>query len=182
MRNELLGKCCPAFVVAPVFSVASCQSQAASCKLQEESCCIFSCTSQRKCNKFLWPLESEWKTKKKNKKKRKGKKPETWKAKLWPRGSRLIRLDQGSIYRAGQLYPIAGSGRCRSHAAPKKSIECPVLHVQLELSSWNSELLAMVLLPLRFLLNQSSSTCSAALARSQRMWLQIYSSFCFQLF
>jgi len=33
-----------------------------------------------------------------------------------------------------------------------------------------------------FLLNQSSSTCSAALARSQRMWLQIYSSFCFQLF
>lgn len=118
----------------------------------------------------------------KNKKKRKGKKPETWKAKLWPRGSRLIRLDQGSIYRAGQLYPIAGSGRCRSHAAPKKSIECPVLHVQLELSSWNSELLAMVLLPLRFLLNQSSSTCSAALARSQRMWLQIYSSFCFQLF
>jgi len=100
---------------------------------------------------------------------------ETWKAKLWPRGSGLIRPGQGSIYRAGQLYPI-GSGRCRSL---KKSIECPVLQLHLQLSP---SLGIIGHGSAGFLLNQSSSTCSAALARSQRMWLQIYSSFCFQLF
>jgi len=140
----------------------------------KESCCIFSCTSNGNATNFYGHSGASGK----NRDiyiYRCVREIETWKAKLWPRGSGLIRPGQGSIYRAGQLYPI-GSGRCRSL---KKSIECPVLQLHLQLSP---SLGIIGHGSAGFLLNQSSSTCSAALARSQRMWLQIYSSFCFQLF